>query len=315
MKAKKRIAFILVFAVVLAVLYGLVYGIVRYCKDISETGINDTLPYGFGEEVTVILLAGQSNAAGCSSDAYLKQNVSEEQYQKYENGFDNVYINYYVSGNNDSSAFVKCKTRQGEGVEPGYFGPELGLAERLNELYPERKFFIIKYAWGGTNLFEEWLSPSAGDAGHLYNSFVAFVRASVKYLTAKNYKVNIESMCWMQGESDSMLEEPALNYAHNIECFIRDIRSEFADYASEDGIAFIDAYIAEVIFWTYYKEVNAGKQAVADSDPNNRVIDTIAAGLTVTEEPHGEPDIAHFDSLSEIRLGQLFAEEIIDFLD
>ena len=109
--------------------------------------VKDTLPDGNGKKATVILLAGQSNASGCSLDEYLKQNVTEEKYAEYQNGYDNVYINY-LSGLNTSQEFVKCKTLQGELA--GAFGPELGLAEKLHEMYPDETFFIVKCAWGGT---------------------------------------------------------------------------------------------------------------------------------------------------------------------
>lgn len=290
-----------------------IYGMVNYYKKIGQTGIHDKLPYGFGKEATVILLAGQSNMAGCSWDEYLRKNVSEEQYAEYEGGYDNVYIKYFASDTNKSDGFVKCAARQGEFGQ--CFGPELGLAERLNEQYPDRTFFVIKYAWGGTNLYEQWLSPSSGTAGPLYNSFIEYVKNSISYLELKNYKVNIEAMCWMQGEADSMQDESTQNYAKRLTNLINDVRAEFSDYASEDSIAFVDAYIAATIFWKNYIELNAAKQTVADSDPNNVVIDTISHGLTVTGEPEGEPDIAHYDSLSEIKLGHLFAEEIFAFLD
>ena len=113
--------------------------------------IRDTLPEGNGKKAKIILLAGQSNAAGCSRDDYLRKNVSLEKYQEYENGYNNIYINYYVSGKVESKSFVKVKTNQGE--PGGFFGPELGMAEKLNELFPDEMFFIIKCAWGGTNLY------------------------------------------------------------------------------------------------------------------------------------------------------------------
>lgn len=313
MKSGKKILIVFIILAVVALIAVAAFAIVEHCKKIGETGIQDTLPYGFGKEATVILLAGQSNAAGWSRDEYLKQNVSAEQYAEYEEGYDNVYINHFSSGTNNSNAFVKCEARQGEWG--GFFGPELGLAEKLNELYPDKTFFIIKYAWGGTNLYEQWLSPSAGKEGPLYSSFVQYVNTSIQYLKAKNYNVKIEGICWMQGESDSLEEANAIAYENNLSCFINDLRAEFDEYASDDGIAFIDAYIADSFFWKYYIILNQSKQAVADSSPNNIVIDTISHGLSVAEEPYDQPDIAHYDSLSEIKLGHLFAEEVVKFLD
>jgi hypothetical protein len=271
------------------------------------------LPDGNGKSARIILLGGQSNASGCSLDEYLQKNVTEEKYAEYQNGYDNVYINY-LSGLNRSNEFVKCATLQGE--IQGSFGPELGLAEKLNELYPNETFFIIKCAWGGSNLYEQWLSPtSAGKTGRFYKEFVAFAEASVKYLISKNYDVKIEGMCWMQGESDSFMIESSTEYGKHLENFIKDIRKEFSEYAADDGIAFIDAYIAaNPMFWVYYESVNLGKTNVAKLSTMNELVDTISAGLDCSKEPEGAPDIPHYDALSEIKLGHLFAEKLSEFL-
>ena len=319
MEKKKKITLISLLA--LAVAFAVFAGCyVKYYIDNQASDekivytVNDTLPDGGGETVRVILLGGQSNASGCSLDEYLRLNVSEEKYREYEEGYDNVYINY-LSGANMSEAFVKCSVLQGEAE--GAFGPELGLAEKLHEMYPDEKFVIIKCAWGGTNLYEQWLSPSSnGKTGELYKQFVKFVNTSINYLESKNYDVSIEAMCWMQGESDSFLTESAAQYGEHLKNFIADIRDEFSDYASKNGIAFIDAYIADnPTYWVYCDEVNAGKREVANLSDNNFLIDTIAEGLVCSNEPAGSPDLAHYDSMSEILLGHLFAIATSQYLD
>ncbi len=314
--SKKKKIILSATAAVGAVLLGLCcFLCVRhYSENRIAFTVNDTLADGGGKEATVILLGGQSNASGCSLDAYLKENVSSEKYAEYEAGYENVYINY-LSGANMSQGFVKCATLQGE--LPGAFGPELGLAERLSELYPDRTFFIIKCAWGGTDLHSQWLSPSSrGKTGELYRQFVAFVESSIRYLESKNYNVTIGGMCWMQGESDSFSVEHSTAYGEHLDAFIKDLRGELASYAPEDGFAFADAYIAEnPVFWVYYEAVNQGKREVAARSPLNVVVDTVSAGLICTEEPRENPDIPHYDSLSELKLGHLFAEHLTPFLD
>lgn len=314
MKKRKIIIISIIAALCIVLGVGGYFGI-RYYLDSNVTfTINDTLPDGNGREATVILLGGQSNASGCSLDEYLKRNVSEEKYERYQSGFDNVYINF-LSGANRSNAFVKCTSFQGELA--GAFGPELGLAEKLNELYPDKTFFIIKCAWGGTNLFDQWLSPSsAGKTGTLYSQFVTFVKTSVEYLKSKNYNVKIEAMCWMQGESDSFSVEASTGYAEHLNNLIEDIRKEFSGYAADDGIAFVDAYIAaNPSYWVYYEAVNQGKFEVALKSPLNALVDTISAGLTCSGEPDGAPDMAHYDSMSEIKLGHMFGEQVASYLD
>ena len=300
---------------VIALGIGIFFAIRESANDRPTFTINDTLPDGQGKKATIILLAGQSNASGCSSDEYLKKNVSEEKYEQYQKGYSNVYINYFASDSNMSNGFVRCVTGQGEAG--GFFGPELGLAEKLNEKRPEGLFFIIKYAWGGTNLFDQWLSPSSkGKTGELYKNFISYVESSIEYLLSKNYDVSIEGMCWMQGESDSFSVENATNYEVHLQNFINDIRKEFSDYAAMDGIAFIDAYIADnPSYWVYCDLVNQSKREVAKLSELNVVIDTIAEGLSCSEEPTDAPDLAHYDSLSEITLGHLFGIVMTRFLE
>lgn len=316
MSGAKRVSIILVMILFLSAIAFVLFPLIRpYINYGVEFTLNDNLPEGEGKRATVILLGGQSNASGCSRDDYLQKNVSEEKYNEYKSGYDNVYINYFSSGTNESRGFVKCGAMQGEGG--GFFGPELGLAEKLHETYPDEQFFIIKYAWGGTNLFDQWRAPSSkGPTGEIYKAFVSFVEESMGYLIQKNYDVKIEGMCWMQGESDSFSEDNGRDYETNLSDFVKDIRRRFSRYASDDGIAFVDALIADnPVFWVYCDLVNASKRAVAASSPINALIDTNAAGLICTEEPTEQPDIPHYDSLSEIKLGHLFAEEIITFFD
>ena len=311
-KQKLIIMIIIIILIVAAITVGVILTSLQ--KDKVVFTFEDTLSDGKGREATVILLGGQSNASGCSRDDYLQKNVSEEKYAEYKNGYDNVYINY-LSGAKMSCAFVKCATLQGE--MDGCFGPELGIAEKLHETYPDRTFFIIKCAWGGTNLFEQWLSPSSiGRVGKLYTQFVDFVETSIQYLESKNYNVKIEAMCWMQGESDSFSVRNANGYEKHLNNFIKDIRRKFKEYASNDGIAFVDAYIADnPAYWVYCDLVNASKKRVADSSPMNALVDTVSHGLTCENEPEGAPDMAHYDSLSGLKLGNLFAEEAIKFFD
>ena len=293
---------------------GVFLGVRYYLENRITYTVTDTLPDGNGREAVVILLGGQSNASGCSLDEYLEKNTSPEKYEEYQTGYENVYINY-LSGANTSGGFVTCKTLQGELA--GAFGPELGLAEMLHETYPDRTFFIIKCAWGGTDLFSQWLSPSSdGATGELYRSFKAFVEASMEYLIDKNYNARIEGMCWMQGESDSFSVEASEGYGEHLLNFIEDIREDFSEYAADDGIAFVDAYIADnPVYWVYCEAVNRCKREISEASELNALVDTIAAGLTTSAEPEGNPDMAHYDSLSEIRLGQLFAEALFPYLN
>ena len=319
---KKLLLTLLVLTLISAIGIGIYVGIREgFFVDIYECvtapisfTLKDNLPDSDGEKAKVIILAGQSNAAGCSHVEYLQKSVSEEKFTEYEEGYDNVYINFFSTKKNMSSGFVKCAIGQGD--DESLFGPEVGMAEKLNELYPDQKFFIIKYAWSATSLFEDWLSPSSvGRTGSKYKQFEVFVNTSLKYLIDKGYDVEIEGMCWMQGESDSFSVENGVNYSNHLTNFIQDIRKEFSKYAADDGIAFIDATIAYLpAYWVFGELVNQSKWEVTNSVPMTELVDTGANGLTTENEPFDNPDKAHYDALSEIQLGHLFIEKLAQYI-
>lgn len=313
-KKKKIIITIIAIICSLSIIIATLFGINRCYKDRLDFTINDTLPEGYGKNAKVIILAGQSNAAGCSSEQYLEQNVSSEKFSEYKNGYDNVYINSYVTNRNETKGFIQTTTNLGE--PGGHFGPEVGLAEKLHESNKDQLYFIIKFTWSASDLFNQWLSPSSkGKTGMLYKNFTRYVNQSIRYLKSKNYDVSIEGICWMQGESDAFTIENGTNYEIHLKNFIKDLRKEFDRFSSSDGIAFIDAYIAaSPAYWVYYELVNESKRKVAESSSMNVVIDTNAHGLETHKEPIEQPDMAHYDSLSEIKLGHLFAQYLFEFL-
>ena len=305
--------------VVFASVYGLAYiGVVLYfalapsvCPVVKDFCVRDTLEKGNGQKVKVVLLNGQSNAEGVARVSYLKKNVSEEDFLRYSQGYDNVMINYVNNNGAASSggAFVHLSAE--EGCKAEFYGPELGMADALSRAFPDETIYIVKYAWGGSNLHTQWLPPSSnGKTGDLYEAFVNFTKSCLEYLKRKNYDPKICAVCWMQGESDAA--EPAASaYGKRSANLIRDVRKEFSDYASEKGILFVDAGISDSPYWRLYEKINDAKKKNASEIENYVFLDTIAAGLEYRQEPEKQPDLAHYDSTSAIKLGEMFANEII----
>ena len=86
-------------------------------------------------------------------------------------------------------------------------------------------------------------------------------------------------------------------------------------YSLEGKFVFVDAYIADnPVYWVYCEYVNECKKNVASKSEKNLLVDTIKNGLVCSNEPIGAPDLAHYDSLSEIKLGHLFIEELLVYL-
>ncbi len=298
--------------VVLSVFVGFMENKKTSFTAVSEFSVLDSLPDGGGKKVKVILLNGQSNASGVSRVPYL----SQEEKARYAHNFDNVYINYFCDNGFNSShgAFVRVGLNQG--YMTGFFGPELGIGETLNTVENEN-FIILKYTWGGTILDTQWFAPREdGSVGPLYTAFINFTKTYMDYLRSRNYDAEIGAMCWMQGESDSVNEDWTVNYYDNTVKFVASLRSDLAAYAAADGIYYIDAGISDSKYWERYERVNDAKKNYASVPAHKAVyIDTIAAGLDYSTQPikeEGGPDLAHYDASSEITLGHLFAERILE---
>lgn len=275
----------------------------------TEYTVTDTLPDGGGTRAKVILLLGQSNATGCSITEYLKDNVTESEYRKYEEGFPSVQINYCLDDHNATSGgeFVKVDLTCGAGN--GFFGPEVGMAEVLSEAYPDETVFILKYTMSGYSLHHHWLC--AGERGSIYNAFLTFAQTYMDLLAEKNYDARIGAVCWMQGESDTT-DFKASHYLENQTAFASYLREDLEKYAEDQGIYFIDAGISNSPYCEpAYPEINSAKENFAKQSELNLYFSTIGLGFTVDREPAGDPDWGHYDSLSELALGRTFGEYIV----
>lgn len=265
---------------------------------------------GNGQRVKVILLMGQSNATGVGHVEYLQQNTTPEQYAKYESGFDSVLINYSVDNNTNSSSGEFVSVDLGCSINSTVFGPEVGMAEKFSEAWRDEKVIILKYTYSGTSLYSQWLAK--GERGSIYQAMHQFVNTYMQALRNQGYDARIGAVCWMQGESDAILPYVANRYYQAQSNFVSYLREDFAEYAEQGGICFIDAGISNSIYWPLHTTVNKAKEKMASDSDLNYYFSTIDAGLTYDLEPYDNPDLAHYDSLSTLKLGHLFGEYVID---
>ena len=276
--------------------------------------INDTLDsVEAGTRAKVIVLIGQSNATGCSLTSYLKAGVGEEKYSEFSAGYDNVLINFCLDNHSYSSrgAFVPVDLSCSAGE--GYFGPELGMAEQLSKAFPDEKIFMLKFTMSGYSLNYHWLydySPS-----YIYESFMIFANTYLDYLQSKGYSPSLDAICWMQGESDTT-DYKAGKYYDNTVSFVANLRADFAKYAPAEGIYFIDAGISSSPYCEpAYPEINEAKERFSKDSPLNIYFPTIEAGLTTLYEPENNPDLGHYDAMSELELGRMFGRELVNIYE
>jgi hypothetical protein len=270
--------------------------------------INDCLNDGNNQKAKVIVLLGQSNASGCTYNNYLEINTSKEEYERYQNGFDNVLINYSIDNRSYTTNGEFKKVDLTCGVKEGRFGPELGMSDVLSKEFKDETIFILKFTMSGYSLNHHWLNNY--ERFDIYNACLIFLETYLDYLISKNYDINLDAICFMQGESDTT-EYKASRYYNNLIKFTNYLRSDLDKY-NDDEIYFIDAGISDSPYCLpSYPDINKAKEDFSKLSPYNIYFPTIENGLTTMNEPYENPDLGHYDSLSMIRLGELFGEHLV----
>lgn len=265
-------------------------------------------------KVQVVVMMGQSNMEGHTYSQYLIKTKGEEKAKEYATGYSNIKISYRCSMTFNDSNYEFVDVKLGQGTNTERFGPEIGIAETLTNYNFENNVVLIKFAQGATSLYNQWLSPSSGRSGSLYEAGIEYINTCMEKLEDQGYYPEIKAICWMQGEDDSSSNE-YYRYETLEENFINDLRNNLSYYSSSKGIYFIDAGISDCPAWTHHEEVNAAKVKNSEKSELNLYFSTIENGLQYNKEPVGAPDIYHYDSDSMIKLGNLFGEKLLTILE
>ena len=187
--------------------------------------------------------------------------------------------------------------------------------------------FIVKCAIGWSCLHHDWASPSSVEGfdynercvdrdtivhdieyrrykrGWYYNEFRALLSESLEILKKDGYEPEITAFCWMQGESDPEVDD----YIEMFNNLVSDFKNDFSEYTNDCAV--IDCGISES--WPQHETMNKLKEENARK-MGYYYIDTQAEGLSVSREPLDFPDLAHYDSESIIKLGNLMAYKVLE---
>ena len=223
-------------------------------------------------------------------------------------------------------------TVPGLGNNSGQMGPEFGMAYFLKDYATEDKpIFLVKMASNGSG-FEQgstdynWPVKDANGNFpeiNLYDTFAKpFLENNLKLIEDMGFDPVIKGWVWHQGESDSATEKIKV-YGQRLGDMVEQFREDFADYAPDqdgDNIAFIDGmiYQGEGTAWGAQtsKDMNAAKQAFADSADNNYIVDIYGNEEAIPENElkPGSPggDNMHYSTKSSLRLGMAYGKVIVD---
>lgn len=226
-------------------------------------------------EVKVFLLGGQSNMLGRAPLSGLPTALRSPQ------------ADVLFFGGSDGTVGTTLTTLRPDGKNSTEFGPEVTFGRSIADASPTTQFALIKYAAGGTALYNDW----APGTGAEYKAFRNTVTAGLAALHAAGHTTEIIGMAWHQGESDA-IEGRQASYASNLTAFIADIRSHYGaglpfligEIRRSNGAAFVTVADAQI--------------SVASADP--RAVFVPASDLSFL-------DTYHFDAASQITLGERFA--------
>ena len=110
-----------------------------------------------------------------------------------------------------------------------HFGPELEFGHVLGDAL-EHDILIIKTAWGGKSLYEDFRPPSSeGPTGPYYTRMIAQVREGLESLEENGAEYELAGFVWYHGWNDGCDPENAVpEYEANLVNLIRDLRSDLA---------------------------------------------------------------------------------------
>ncbi|MCH7228421.1 invasin domain 3-containing protein [Haloferula sp. A504] len=145
-----------------------------------------------------------------------------------------------ASGNLPTASSTPTKGDLGppfHGADSSLIGPEYAFGQIIGDYYASDDVLIIKAAWGGHKLAEDFRPPSAvaargGEVGLSYLEIFNNAREVLDNLgtefpdwAGRGYQ--IVGFAWHQGTSDKSPIERALEYKYNLPDFISDVRAEF----------------------------------------------------------------------------------------
>lgn len=179
--------------------------------------------------------------------------------------------------------------------EPTRTGLDCGLAfgKKLSSLYGKNiTIGLVPCAIGGSSI-EQWLGDSTYRGVALYSNFLSRAKAAAQYGT-------IKGLLWHQGESNANARGHK-DYPQKLETFFTKVRTDIQQPTLPVYAGLLATFLSPQAN-PFKDSVNRDLQNLSNSSPNMYIINTLDfTPLT---------DSIHFDSRSQRKMGERFAEEV-----
>ncbi|MEO1992589.1 MAG: sialate O-acetylesterase [Pirellulales bacterium] len=199
-------------------------------------------PLQAAQSVRVFILAGQSNMVGAgevSADPNRNQGKGSLEWLVQESD----QADHYARLLDTNDQWLKRRDvkiwffDQFGDLSPGYggrtntIGPELGFGWIMGDAF-EQPVLLIKIAWGGKSLAEDFRPPSAGGAiGSFYSELIStshevLQNAGSLFPELDDHSFQLTGFGWHQGWNDRVNQTFNDEYEKNLSYFIRDVRKD-----------------------------------------------------------------------------------------
>lgn len=271
----------------------------------------------------LVIVAGQSNAVGF--DAYASElppdpadrdvmfwwRVGDPPPDEYDvtSGGKWTHLQPQPKGTPMETITAEAKTnpprQYGNFKKPeGGFGPEMGFARELRAR-EGRPLAIVKTAFSGTALMQDWNPDDAGAAGACYRALIAETKAAMTAARAQGVTLRLRAFVWVQGESDAT-RTAAPEYAKNLFHLLTRLRQ---DLAAPRLIALVGV---NARFGNGKNPdlpvIVAQQRALAAMDPLSRYVDTEGAETL-------PPSHTHFTAKGTLEIGHRFATALLEIIE
>ena len=254
------------------------------------------------KNINVYLIAGQSNAVGCTSLKTLPEGFKGEIFDK---------VTMYHEGNFCPTYYGKLTkgVRLGMGCNTDFMGIEYGIAEVLQE--SDEESALIRYGYGGSTLYLDWQPRTLWaeepqflcQYGFSYKVWAQTVFNGLAKLMQAGYAPEIKGLAWMQGESDAdKTKEIADAYYENLRDLILSMRTELRLPTLPVAIGEIATKTSLAPWADIVREAQA---RFAQDDP-------FAALVSTRDIPAGKDNL-HFDAPEDLELGNRFGKALLSF--
>ncbi len=260
----------------------------------------------------LILVAGQSNAVGYDAKpSELPADPADQQIMFWwrcgdppPDEFDSTSGGKWTQLQAQSQGTPKLP-RQGRqygnfAQAEGGFGPEIGFARALYAKKHQR-LAIVKAAFSGTGMAQDWNHADPGEGGSCYRALVSETKAAIAAAKAQGITLRLSALLWVQGESDANAQL-APRYEQALGDMIAAVRQ---DLAAPELIVLL---AVNTHFGNdkneFVPKIVEAQQALARKDARCLYVDTATATIA---------NAAHYDTAGTLDVGRRFADGLLKF--